>query len=208
MAVEFQASDPNDAERATASVPSGLKVGLKLRQARKARRLKLRELADRIGVSESLLSKIENERIIPSLQTLHKLVSELGISIGVLFSDEAPLDQQVVFRRGERPILNVDTIGRNAGKGIRIESLAVRHELLYPSIHIVAPGGDTGGMITHVGEEVGYVLEGELLISIDGNEYLLRPGDSFFFRSELPHGYRNPGLQEARILWVNTPSTF
>ena len=200
-------SDLAAQDEAAAQSPSKLKIGAKLRQARKARRLTLKELADRIGSSESLISKIENERVIPSLQTLHKVVSELGISIGALFAADSP-DDQVVFRKGERNILSVDTIGRNEGKGIKIESLAVNHELLYPSIHIVAPGGDSGGVITHVGEEVGYVLEGELHMTIDGKEYVLEKGDSFFFRSELPHGYRNTGKHEARILWVNTPSTF
>jgi quercetin dioxygenase-like cupin family protein len=47
-----------------------------------------------------------------------------------------------------------------------------------------------------------------LRITIDGKEYLLEQGDSFLFRSELPHGYRNDGDIEAKILWVNTPSTF
>jgi transcriptional regulator with XRE-family HTH domain len=205
MSLESIAEAPT--EEQGGGLPTGLKIGLKLRQARKARRLTLKELADRIGASESLLSKIENERVIPSLQTLHKIVSELGTSIGALFSADAPGDQ-VVFRRGERPVLSVDTIGRNAGQGIRIESLALSHELLYPSIHIVAPGGDTGGTITHVGEEVGYVLEGEVHMVIGDKEYHLQQGDSFFFRSETPHGYRNQGTQEARILWVNTPSTF
>lgn len=207
MTAALTAADGKHEEAAGAAVPPGPRIGLKLRQARKARRLKLKELADRIGASESLISKIENERAIPSLQTLHKIVSELGISIGELFAAEAPSDQ-LVFRRGERPVLSVDTIGRQTGKGIKIESLAVNHELLYPSIHIVAAGGESGGTISHVGEEVGYVLEGELHMTIDGKEYLLQKGDSFFFRSELPHGYRNEGSVEARILWVNTPVTF
>lgn len=78
--------------------------------------------------------------MIPSLQTLHKIVSELGISIGALFSGNLP--SQIVFRQGTRPILNVDSTGRMHGKGIKIESLATNHELLYPSIHVVAPGGE------------------------------------------------------------------
>jgi len=207
MTVRSSAARSRPEAPVPASFPPGLKIGLKLRQARKARRLTLKELADRIGASESLLSKIENERVIPSLQTLHKIVSELGISIGALFSADAP-SEQIVFRKGQRPILSMDTVGRGQGRGIRIESLALSHELLYPSIHIVAPGGETGGTINHVGEEVGYVLEGELHMTIDGKEYVLRQGDSFFFRSELAHGYRNEGDSEARILWVNTPSTF
>jgi transcriptional regulator with XRE-family HTH domain len=207
MTTDSVSSNPPAEEQAEGALPSKLNIGAKLRQARKAHRLTLKELADRIGSSESLISKIENERVIPSLQTLHKIVSELGISIGALFAVDSPGDQ-VVFRKGERHILSVDTIGRNAGKGIKIESLAVNHELLYASIHIVAPGGDSGGEIRHVGEEVGYVLEGELHMTIGTDDYLLKKGDSFFFRSELPHGYRNNGKSEARILWVNTPSTF
>ena len=51
-------------------------------------------------------------------------------------------------------------------------------------------------------------LEGEFELTVDGTTYSLKAGDSFFFRSELPHSYRNPGAIEARVLWVNAPPTF
>jgi transcriptional regulator with XRE-family HTH domain len=184
-----------------------LRIGQKLRAARRARRLSLRELADRIGCSESLLSKVENERVLPSLPTLHKLAAQLGTSIGKLFAD-THADGDFVGRQGKRPILSLDAIGREAGVGIQLEAVAVNGDLLYGSIHIVDAGGSSGGFIEHVGEEVAYVLEGEIEITVAGKPHRLSQGDSMFFPSELPHGYRNPGKRTARVLWINTPPTF
>lgn len=183
-----------------------LKVGSKLRIARKARRLSMRELADRVGCSESLISKIESDHVMPSLPMLHKITKELGTSIGKMF--EANPDGNFVSRKGNRPILGLEAIGREGGKGIQLEAIAINGEFLYGSIHIVDPEGSSGGFIQHVGEEVGYVLEGTIEITVGTKIHLLEEGDSIFFPSELPHGYRNPGARIARILWINTPPTF
>lgn len=185
----------------------GRRMGAKLRHARKAKMLRLSELAEIVGCSESLLSKIENARARPSLQMLHKIVSSLDITIASLFSDgDAP--SEIVMRQGRRPILDVRAI--REGEGIRLESLLAdpANKLLYGSIHIVEPGGSTHGTIRHDGEELGYVIQGELELTVDGETYSLKKGDSFFFPSRLPHGYRNPGKTQSRIVWVNTPSTF
>lgn len=187
--------------------PPQLRVGLKLRAARKARRLKMRDVADAVGCSESLISKIENDKVFPSLPMLHKLAAELGTSIGKMFAESNP-DGDYVARKGQRPLLNLEAIGRDTGTGIQLEGVAVNGELLYGSIHIVEAGGSSGGTITHVGEELGFVLEGEVEIMLGDKPYLLKEGDSIFFPSELPHGYRNPGDKTARILWINTPPTF
>lgn len=202
MAEQLDSTSP-----AAGAGTSELRVGKKLKAARKARRLSMRDLANRVGCSESLISKIENDRVFPSLPMLHKIAAELGTSIGKMFAD-AGSDGDYVARKGKRPIISLDAIGRDAGVGIQLEGVALNGELLYGSIHIVDAGGSSGGFITHVGEEVGYVLEGRIEITLDGKVYLLEEGDSIFFPSELPHGYRNPGDTVARILWINTPPTF
>ena len=73
------------------------------------------------------------------------------------------------------------------------------------SITLVATNG---GEIKHVGEEVGFVIEGEFELTVGDRSYRLKAGDSFFFRSNQPHSYRNPSSVAARVLWVNTPPTF
>lgn len=184
-----------------------LRVGQKLKAARKARRLKMRDVALAVGCSESLISKIESDKVFPSLPMLHKIAAELGTSIGRMFAEANP-EGDYVARKGARPLLSLEAIGREGGTGIQLEGVAINGELLYSSIHIVEAGGSSGGFITHVGEELGYVLEGEIEIDLAGTLHLLKEGDSIFFPSELPHGYRNPGTQAAHILWINTPPTF
>jgi transcriptional regulator with XRE-family HTH domain len=188
--------------------PAGeLRIGQKLKASRRARRLSMKALADRVGCSESLISKIENDHVFPSLPTLHKIAAELGSSIGKLFGGEGA-DADFISRAGKRPIISVDAIGRNGSFGIKLEGVALNGELLYASIHVIDAGGSSGGFISHVGEELAYVLEGEVEIAIGEKIHRLGPHDSMFFPSELPHGYRNPGERPARILWVNTPPTF
>ncbi|MCY1234961.1 HTH-type transcriptional regulator PuuR [compost metagenome] len=86
--------------------------------------------------------------------------------------------------------------------------LPKRGGLLQANIHIVWPGEASDGQIEHQGEEVGYVLEGQLELMLGDDVYLIGPGDAFTFASQVPHGYRNVGDVVARVLWVNSPATF
>ena len=64
------------------------------------------------------------------------------------------------------------------------------------------------GPFQHDGEEVGVILEGELELTVGESVNVLRTGDSFFFRSDVTHGYRNVGEGACRVVWINTPPTF
>ena len=183
-----------------------LNLGRRLRHIRKEKGMTLRALGQHVGCSESLLSKIETGKVDPSLKTLHSITTALGVAISALFSKpEAP---RVVYRRTERPQLRVPA--KTHGGGVIIERLVphTQDHILECNIHIVAPGDGSEGSIGHEGEEVGYVLEGQLELVVDNETYQLYPGDSFTFRSELPHSYTNTGTTTTRILWANTPPTF
>jgi len=171
------------------------------------RGLTLRALADTAGCSESLLSKVENGKASPSLPMLHKLVEVLDTNIGWLF-EETDGEEGIVFRAGKRPIIALDPLRR--GDGITLERITpyTSGHLLQCNIHHIEKGGESAGPIQHAGEEVGYVLVGEVELILDGRSFLLAKGDAFVFRSETPHHYRNAGEEEAQILWVNTPPTF
>lgn len=181
-------------------------LGARLRHFRKIRGLTLKEVAAKVGCSESMISKIETMRVTPSLHMLRRLTEALDINIAMLFADGA--SDGVVSRQGQRPRVETDSL--RSGPGVSLERLVPYHptSLLQANIHIIAPGGSSDGLISHVGEEMGYLLEGLVELEVDGRKFVIRPGDSFYFRSELPHGYRNLGTTEASILWVNTPPTF
>ncbi len=166
----------------------------------------LKKVAKAAGCSESFLSKIENEKAIPSFATLHRLSSILGINVSALFSQGT--GESVVSHAGERPVIVTDQLRK--GRGIRLERLIPysRENLLQGNIHLIAPGGRSAGNIVHAGEEIGYILEGQVELTVGRKRYRAKQGDLFHFRSELPHGYRNVGSKPARILWINTPPTF
>jgi transcriptional regulator with XRE-family HTH domain len=97
---------------------SRLAIGTRLRHARLIRGARLIEVAEAAGCSESLVSKIENNKLQPSLQTLHKLCSVLKIGLGELFSPQQD-DYPVVTRQGRRTVIEVDPLRR--GEGILME---------------------------------------------------------------------------------------
>lgn len=183
------------------------KVGARLRLARRLRGLKLRALADRVGCSESLLSKYETGKAMPSLPMLHRLARELGFNIGWMF-EEGGDDAGIVFRAGERPMIALDPLRQ--GEGITLERVVPYDpgHLIQCNIHHIAAGGRSDAPIAHDGEEVGYVIDGTIELDVDGRVYRLSTGDAFVFRSTLPHAYRNPSDRTASIFWVNTPPTF
>ncbi len=181
-------------------------VGVRLRHARVGLRMKLRELAEKAECSESLLSKLENGLALPSFSTLHRITDALGLTMGQLFAN-GPDPQSIVSRNGERSVL---TARPGLGPEIRLEQLIPfdPNHLLEGSIHLIATGVGGSGMISNIGEEVYYVIEGSIILHVAEETYTLHVGASAYFRSELPHRYNNPGPKAARILVINTPPTF
>jgi quercetin dioxygenase-like cupin family protein len=111
----------------------------------------------------------------------------------------------LILRAGQRPLVTTDPLRQ--GQDVAYERLvpfAAGH-LLECNIHVVGPAGHKEDEITHQGETVGYVIEGQIELTIDTTAYTLGAGDAFFFKNHLTNGYRNIGSGTARVLWVNTP---
>jgi len=182
-------------------------IGDRIKSLRRVRKLTLKQLADQVGISEGHMSKIENDKTQPSVGVLHKITQSLHVTIGLLFNEKNG-HEQPVSRAGERPVIDLDPVRR--GTGIRLERIIPHSQdhILQCNIHIIEPGGSSEDHIQHVGEEVGYVLDGELDLFLDDDVYHLSKNDSFHFNSSRKHAYRNPGTAQTRILWANTPPTF
>jgi len=198
----------NDAEKNAVDLPTSQNhyLGVKLRHTRMTKGLRLRELAEKAECSESMLSKIENGRAVPSLKTLYRIAEALGLTVGQLFAQ--PVEPNgLVSRGGERPIVHADPL--RSGPGLTLERLIPYHpsHLLQGSIHNIAPGR-SGGLVSHEGEEVAYILEGQVEFIVGDDRFLLKTGDSICYRSEQPHGYRNDGDGHAKLIIVNTPPSF
>lgn len=186
-----------------------LRIGVRLKHARLVRDLRLVDVAKKTGISESLISKIENDKATPSLSSLHLLARALGTNIAALFSEEAG-SFKMIMRRGQRPVLNrLGAINTDA-EGTETELLIPfgAKSLLQATLVRIQPGGGNlriGKLREHQGDEVGYVVRGKIRLVIGGDEYRLAEGDAFFFPSSQPHGVGNPGKSVAEIVWVSTP---
>ena len=188
----------------TSPAKRDLQVGARVKHARIIAGIRMRELADKIGCAESSISKIESGHVVPSLPMLQRIVEALGRDLSSFFG--ADLDAPgIVQRAGTRVVTANDPI--RDGKGISYERMVSfgQGNLLEANIHIVEPGGGREDRVTHQGETIGYVLEGQIELTIEETSYLLAAGDSFSYRNHLTSRYRNPGAVTARMLWVNTP---
>ena len=188
----------------TAPQRAELKIGARLKHARLLAGVRMRELAEKVGCTEGMISKIENDRVVPSLPMLQRLVEALDRDLPSFFGSNVD-EPGIVLRAGQRPIATTDPI--REGHGVQYERLVPfgAGNLLEGNIHVVEPDGVKHDPITHQGETVGYVIQGSLELNIEGTTYQLHAGDSFFFKNHLTNSYRNPGPREARVLWVNTP---
>jgi transcriptional regulator with XRE-family HTH domain len=185
--------------------PRELRIGSKLKHARLLQGYTLKELADIVGCSESMLSKLENDKLTSSIAFLHRLANSLGTSIAELYSEDDNLSGPVHIFQADRRVQNLeDPEFQNKAWFERIVPID-RNGLLQALVHNIPPGARSDGTVTHSGEELGYIIEGEIEVQVDGKSYVVRQGDLIFFPSSLPHGYHNKGNKVVRMLKVNTP---
>jgi len=174
-------------------------IGAHLRKLRERRHLSLAQVADAVGISVGFLSALERSQMSGSVGTLSKLARFYKTNILDFFNPGGASRRLV--RPADRKVLE-------AGEGVRLELLAWGNAVMEPHLFRIAPAAGSGDPYTHEGEEFIYILSGDLEITLDGEEYRLKPGDSFYFESATPHRWKNPGRKETVVLWVNTPPTF
>jgi transcriptional regulator with XRE-family HTH domain len=180
------------------------RFGDKIRAVRERRALTLREVAEKAGVSESMVSQIERNRVSPAIDTLLALAEILDIDLEYLFSDCRRERSVKIVRVGDRT-----TFSR---PGVVYERLA-QLEGLIPGIDGIEayqidlePGSRTGSdEYGHKGSELGLIVEGRAELTVGKQSYILESGDSAGFASDFPHILSNAGDGTLRVFWVITP---
>ena len=182
-----------------------LRFGAKLKHARLTRQLRLKDVAARTGCSEGMLSKIENDKVAPSIGLLHRIVSALGTNVSKLFEATS---ESFITRASARPILNNFRGDGPSEVSFELLTPVPSPALFQSAIHTVPPHSGSDGLVEHEGEDFGYILEGTLKLFVGDQTFLLGEGDTFYFPSTIAHAYVNLGDTQTRVLWFNTPPTF
>ena len=194
----------------SANFDPGTGLGPRLRLAREAWRLSVRELARRIGCSASLISQIERGVSVPSVGVLYSLATELDSSLDHLLfgSDQAQRMEQrraaavqpgMVQRAGCRKIIDL-------ASGVRWERLTPGSDPMTDFLEVIySPAGhstDERRPLRHDGHEYGLIISGTLQANVGFDSYELGPGDSIAFDSSTPHEYLNKTGDPVHAIWV------
>jgi transcriptional regulator with XRE-family HTH domain len=180
-----------------------LDIGTRLRSVRTAYGLSQRELARRAGVTNGLISLIEQNRVSPSVSSLKKVLDGIPISLADFFTHDPDQTPQVFFGGDELVEIGTPEASLRLLAAERPgRQLTILHERY-------EPGAGTGDdMLSHRGEEGGIVLKGRVEITVGGNSRVLGPGEAYYFSSSLPHRFRNVGREACEIISASTPPTF
>ena len=164
-------------------------IGHRIRTLRQKRELSLEALAERSGVSISMLSTVERGQKVPSILVMSQIATALDTSIGRLL-DEETSPRVIVMRAPDQRVIKDAT-------GIERRSLSpVFHGIEFELMRMtLAPGVDAGTFPPHRAGSREYlaVERGTLTLTLAGTEYVLQAGDSIYHDGDLEHGYRNDG---------------
>lgn len=162
-------------------------VGATLRRARKDRGLTLVQLAERSGVSQPFLSRVENGSATPSVARLYSIAEALGVSVGSLLGDLPPTGEPSVTRSdAARTLAHSDNT--SVGDSLVLTD-PTSGTLLTGLLHTMRPGHLSGDTFTHAGEDLLHVISGHVGVRIGEQTYYLGPGDSIHHSGELPHTF-------------------
>jgi transcriptional regulator with XRE-family HTH domain len=178
-------------------------VGTHLKAVRQMYGLSQRELAKRAGVTNGLISLIEQNRVSPSVSSLKKVLDGIPMALADFFTLDLGGKPQVFFPREE--LANIGTASvelRLVGGRLAQRSMSILHERY-------AANADTGEeMLTHAGEEGGVVVKGKIELTVGGEVRVLGAGDAYYFKSSVPHRFRNIGREECEIVSASSPPSF
>lgn len=177
-----------------------IELGDKIKQLRLQCDLTQEELASRCELSKGYISQIENDLTSPSIATLNDILTALGSSLKDFFREEQ--EENVVFR-------DEDFIEKITDESV-INWLVpnAQKNLMEPMLMVLNPRRQTQEDLPHEGEEFGYCLEGELTLHLGKKKFVVRKGESFYYKADKIHYIINTKDAKAVFLWISSPPNF
>ena|SRR5437588_7268403 len=179
-------------------------LGLTIRRLREIRQLSLKEVAARSGLTQSFLSQVERNLTSPSVASLRKVAQAFGVPLTELFQGPVIPENRVVRRAERRQLIHPSRQWRDY---LLTPSLTGKLQVI---LSVIEPGGGSGEepYAHDSDEECVVILRGRLEFWVGPDRYMLEEGDSIVFESRIPHRNRNPGPEQAEVLWITTPPSY
>ncbi len=178
-------------------------IGARLKMIRAQLGLSQRQLARQSGVANATISQVEAGKINPTVSMLKKILDGVPLGLGEFFADDLQPQERKFFRADE--LIEIAEGGvsyRQVGAHLAGKSIQLLKECYQP-------GAGTGRHeLTHEGEECGIVLSGRLEVTVGDEVAVLGQGDAYYFRSSLPHQFRNVGNEPCELITACSPPSF
>ncbi|MCB2185346.1 MAG: XRE family transcriptional regulator [Deltaproteobacteria bacterium] len=178
-------------------------LGAKVRELRSQNGLTLQQVAEGAGCSAAYISQIEHDKVSPSIASLKKIASVLGVRIVDFFLEDT-LDEQVVFTPDQWPVVSMPGWSAHIRQMVR----GTGQRTMQPFRTEIEPGGGCHEPYSHQGEEFGLVLKGELTLVVGSETYQVPEGASFYHSSQISHSWVNQGDEPCQVIWVVTPPSW
>jgi transcriptional regulator with XRE-family HTH domain/KaiC/GvpD/RAD55 family RecA-like ATPase len=188
-----------DPERKTTS---RLDLGIRIKELRTQRGLSQTELAKSVGVTPSTISQVENNQIYPSLPALIKMTEILSIDISSLFKSSLTVEDPVVFPEMEAKDVHFPNIPKDAVYVRRMTPMGMDAQTEPYLIEFPPDAKLNSHFFLHKGEEVGFLISGELKLHLGKGTKQVKAGDLICLTNQIPLQWENPGPDAARLLWI------
>ncbi len=178
-------------------------IGRRLRDIRTRLQLSQRQLARQSGVANASISQIEAGKLNPTVSMLKKVLDGIPMNLSEFFGNEFESEEQVFYRAEElTEIADGGVSFMQVGANLHNKSVQLIKERYQP-------GAGTGRhALTHEGEECGIILAGRLQVTVGDQVAILRAGEAYYFKSNKPHNFHNPGNEPCELITACSPPTF
>jgi transcriptional regulator with XRE-family HTH domain len=203
---EAKLTDTESSEKTLRRILSGYEIGTKLRQLRLRKKIALVDLGRHTGLSASMLSQLENGKLVPTLPTLARIAMVFDVGLEHFFADNRLKRPFTVVRAEER--LRFPERPDSPVPGFYFEVLAFGTGDKSISAYLADFPRHAPKEVrehAHEGSELVHVLEGVLGIHYQSEDHLLQAGDSVYFDASEPHSYFGQSETPARAIIITSP---
>jgi transcriptional regulator with XRE-family HTH domain len=177
-------------------------LGARIKALRHERDLLQKQLAEKAGLTASMVSQIESGRLTPTLPTLRKVAGAFGVSVAELLEPPASGRSINISRKREHPILSFEECAERwtvLGAGL----FEGKIRAVVATLDGRTRGVSTDKVLIKPGQmKLFYVLQGNVALRYGGETYQMNEGDSALVDGAAPHSWDNVGRRRARVLWV------
>ena len=177
-----------------------MELGIKIKALRLKNNLTQEELADRCELTKGYISQLENDLTNPSISTLEDILVVLGSSLGEFFRDDEI--ERIAFGKADFFSKDYD------GSKITWLVPSAQKNAMEPIILELETLGSSETDMPHEGEEFGYVLQGKVKLTVGKNTYIVKKGESFYYKADKKHSLENIAENKAVVMWISCPPNF